>query len=56
LKDHGHQIKSAVNKAKMANGMRRDVHGFGKDMMGQDAHRNDPERGAPRAHIRYKRL
>lgn len=56
MKDHGPQIKSAINKTKMANEMRRDVHGFGKDMMGQDAHRNDPERSEPRVHTRSRRL
>ncbi|HWQ95957.1 MAG TPA: hypothetical protein VN368_01160 [Candidatus Methylomirabilis sp.] len=56
MKEHGPQIKSAINKTKMANGMRRDVHGFGKDMMGQDAHRNDPERSEPKIHNRNRRL
>jgi hypothetical protein len=56
MKEHGPQIKSAINKTKMANGMRRDVHGFGKDMMGQDAHRNDPERSEPKIHNRSRRL
>ncbi len=53
---HMPQIKSAINKANQANEMRKDVHGFGKDMMGQDAHRNDPERSAPSVHNRYRRL
>jgi len=56
MKEHGPQIKSAINKTKMANDMRRDVHGFGKDMMGQDAHRNDPERSEPKIHNRSRRL
>jgi hypothetical protein len=56
MKDRGPQLKSAINKTKMANEMRRDVHRFGKDMMGQDAHRNDPERSAPSVHNRHRRL
>jgi hypothetical protein len=56
MKEHGPQIKSAINKTKQANEMRKDVHGFGKDMMGQDAHRNDPERSEPRIHTRSRRL
>lgn len=56
MKDYGPQIKSAINKTKQANEMRKDVHGFGKDMMGQDAHRNDPERSEPRVHNRSRRL
>ncbi len=56
MRDHGPQIKSAINKTMRANEMRKDVHGFGKDMMGQDAHRNDPERGAPSVHNRFRRL
>ncbi len=56
LNDHRPQIKSAINKTMRANEMRKDIHGFGKDMMGQDAHRNDPERSEPRIHNRYRRL
>ncbi len=56
MKDHAPQIKSAINKAARTNEIRKDIHGFGKDMMGQDAHRNDPERGEPRAHSRYRSL
>jgi hypothetical protein len=56
VKDHAPQIKSAINKAARTNEIRKDIHGFGKDMMGPDAHRNDPERGEPRAHSRYRRL
>jgi hypothetical protein len=56
MKNHGPRIKSAINKTKKANEMRKGVHEFGKDMMGQDAHRNDPEQAAPRVHNKYRRL